>query len=556
MVDNSNNQKPTAPVQSVVTSKKVATIQGNQPRPPGRVLFRSSPIGANIAKQGNTPKSATSAATGSAGSQSTANDPTSMDTSIAATKAPAKKAKGKSKKVSWAPDEELVSVVPIDTRKQLVKEWDPDFEITLPFTSMTLANLRQSIASEEAAASNPGGARPATGGEQDAFAAATDNPMPHHMDSAHSDMNEERRRMEEYRKGYQRKLELMQPSVGWCQYESVLPAECKGEESAEKVVIVPEVDDGEVPMENQINQFSPPSPPSGTGHEMRDGQVDIPWHDPQRKQDQGMHDSNHQVHQQPQQQQHMQQQGHDSGNDYRKHDNSFGGSGGRNTGNSYHQTNPNSGNMYRGQFGGGHNNSSRPNAPPPHHSGTTQYGGGGYRNQQGGYQQSGNMDHNMNGGVPAQHYNNNYRHDGGPGPNANNNYVGNMPNHPVAVPNIPPMDLTRLLASLDQRMPPPPPPGMMPPPPPPNFANGAQAPPGFYGPPPVPPPPGMGRGFPMPPPGVMGRPGGFGPPPPGQQQNHMGRMMGGRGKMKKKCKYFGTKQGCRDGTSCSFSHEL
>lgn len=553
--DSSSRLTSTESVQSTIPPKKMVATPINQHRSVGRPMFRSSPIGVSVAKQTNQSKSSTSGPV-STNSEINVNDPSPMETAaIATTNAPPRKARGKPKKVSWIEDAKLVTVVEIASRKDLIKSWDPESEITLPFTSMTLANFREAIAKEQATATSTGGTTSASSGQQDAFAAATDTPMQHQMDATHADMDEERRRMEEYRKGYQRKLDLMQPSVSWCQFESVLPPECKGEESAEKVMIMSDVDDGEVPMDAAINQFSPPSPPSGTGLEMRDSQVDIPWNDPQRKQDEGMHDVTHQAHH-TQQQHHMQSQG----NEYRNQDNAYGS--GRNTGNSYHHGNHNgSGNMYRGQqFGGTHNSASRPGVHGQHHGASTaQYGGAhgaGYRNQQG-YQQGGNMGHGMNGGgVPPQHYNNNYRHEGGPGANPNNNFVGNMSNHPVAVPNIQPMDLTRLLATLDSGMAPPP--GMLapPPPPPPNFANGGQAPAGFYG-APVAPPPAMGRGFAMGPPGVMGRPGGgFGAPTHGQQPNHMGRLMGGRGKMKKKCKYFGTKQGCRDGSSCSFSHEL
>lgn len=46
------------------------------------------------------------------------------------------------KSVSWASDNQLVDVRFIDTRMDLIKSWDPESEITLPFAPATLAHLR------------------------------------------------------------------------------------------------------------------------------------------------------------------------------------------------------------------------------------------------------------------------------------------------------------------------------------------------------------------------------------------------------------------------------
>lgn len=62
--------------------------------------------------------------------------------SSAAPAEPVEKPKKQKKSVSWAPAENLVDVLLIDTRLELIKNWDPDSEITLPFAPATLAHLR------------------------------------------------------------------------------------------------------------------------------------------------------------------------------------------------------------------------------------------------------------------------------------------------------------------------------------------------------------------------------------------------------------------------------
>lgn len=431
---------------------------------------------------------------------STTTSATTTATTTTTTTGMKKERSNKKRNVSWAKDDDLVQVVSIDSRMELIKSWDPESEITLPFTSLTLFAFRQAIAAEADNAAER--ANPGTTTQSDAFAPGNE------PDNAN--MDEERRRRE-YKAARQRKLDEMQPTIEWPRKgtQVVLPPECKPEPVTVKFTLHLEMDDGEVSnTEEHDSSYSPRSPPPEDEQYGDAGAYEIPWTDPSVPRKVEMHQEQN-VQQVPQQH-----------NPNTFHSNGTGGvpqlrsqpHHHHHAHASYHQNQqqhqPYQQDMdMRGDNSGGYNHNHQERSPPQ-------------QQQQQHYQHPSGL----NGGPVPQHMMN------------NNGYPGNM-----AVPEIPSVDLQSLLQAIRHQQGPPPPP------PPPTLRDG-MAPPGYSN--------GQGQYYPVQmAPVQMAAPGharamDYGLPPPQLAQ----KLMSGRTKIKKKCKYFGTKQGCRDGPSCMFSH--
>lgn len=524
--------------------------------PQGRPLLRSSPIAPNATKDTS---QADTTAIGTFKSESTVANKES-DSNAGESK-PARTPRS----VSWAPDEKLTQVVDIYNRLDLIKSWDPESEITLPFTQMTLAGLRAHIANEEAQAANPSSnPNSITASSEHGNEAFAHDAQMYHTDAAHMDMDAERRHMEAFRMEQQqdlnRRLSSMKVERLWPTFdiEVVLPPECRLEDEVDDFSLCLNLEN--VQSHSDRPTDTPPSPPGNSSSSLSSNcAVDIPLHDicSDANSDKPMLDSGSAVN----------RVAEVNGDSTRSMDNAYGSRP-----NPYHNNGLGS-NHFRGQShsgnaGDGMNgrkcSGGRDVGPHhgtnAHHVGNANHGGGvhGMGFPPGVSSDLRRDERGMNG---SPHYNN-YRSDNaGPshdrghsrgGQSGASNMSGVLPGN---IPHVSPVELHKLLAVLHEQR------GLPPPLMPPFAPNGGQGsmngvPPPFFVHPP--PPPGMrmqdmGRGMMMPmmapPPGVAG---GMGlmPPPP-----ITGRMPG-RPKSKKKCKYFGTKQGCRDGTSCNFSHDI
>lgn len=525
----------------------------------GRPLLRSSPINTNVSKTGSGPTKM---------EETGAN----KDSGVCASKTGDTKARS-TKSVSWAPDQQLAQVVEIFNRVELIKSWDPESEITLPFTAVTLANFRNRIATEEAQSNRPSNIANSiiASNEQDANDAFAPESQVRRTDAAHLDMDAERRHMEAYRieqrnEEQRRRLDSMNETRAWpiIPIHIVLPPECVLEENVAGFSLCEAMATLEIEVDE--NRFTPPSPQEHSSAPRPPLAVDIPLHDTCGKE---LSDTSGMI-------------VGSSGNEMR--DGEIGGDLNRNNDNSYgsrqnaFHNNGGGGNHFRGQsqennavedingrnYGvrrdGGSNQEN-----DPHHSGNLNHNGA-VRGM--GFVTGANADVRdrvMNGYGNFRGENAGPSHDRGGhsrgGQSGGNNIGGGM--NMASPAQFTPVQLHKLVSVLNEHrgLPPPPPipEGVPMPPFAPNGPQGGVPPPFFV----HPPPPGMrmgelGRGMmmpmmppPLPPPGLaagmgmMGAAGSMG-----------GGRMAGRAKSKKKCKYFGTKQGCRDGSSCNFNHDI
>lgn len=526
----------------------------------------------------------------------------------------------KRKSVSWAPKENLVDVQYIDTRLELVRSWDPESEITLPFAPATL-QMFKSMTEEQRKAERNGDNRPtgmdtAANWNQDqdrkrsAFEAAR---------KKEHDMEQERARR--VREELQQILNKMSPIRSWRRPSAiVLPAECRMDAEGPKRFDLG--DEEYQPSRGNSDVQSPPSPPpadiESSVDAMRasdsnvrlfplsDGSVEAAEGDSSggfgnslrgdRRIVNDVTEANYRA-----QDNHRAFAGFGNGTRLdTRNDNdsvspfsvsnneshSVGGSLAFNSGISgFHNENGHSLPPHAVQHLLSALQSSgllnQPNNGSHDRSGSGDYASGGtlkgnerdeggdaYRdrrglsnlNEDGSNQASGNNDvEYMEDDRRQMHVPENSSMGAGPG-------IG-MPNSGIGPPPPPRPMLSH--------------PGQLPP----GFQQGVQ--PGMiegfpFPMPPMPPPPmGMhpnmlplGMGIPMPP---MGMPLPFGMPPgpmpmngpnQGMSGSKSGKSCSGRGrdvetitrpkskgsKQRKKCKYFGTKQGCRDGSSCVFAH--
>lgn len=205
---------------------------------------------------------------------------------LAGGKSRAKREK-KARNVKWATDENLMEIHFIDTRLNLVKSWDPDCGITLPFAPHTLQAIKSvikgavdetSIPSDSISTSNDEDGTnfdlPETGITAPDFEQCAALPMISSFEEARKrehDMEQERAR--QAREELKNRLNSIVAKVHWrCPRSIVLPAECRIEESVEGSF---DVDDryslgcmvptnssnNHVDMNNLESPMSPPSEP-------------------------------------------------------------------------------------------------------------------------------------------------------------------------------------------------------------------------------------------------------------------------------------------------------
>jgi hypothetical protein len=198
---------------------------------------------------------------------------------------PAKPKKPK-KTVRWVEGEQLVRVHPIASRIALIRSWDPESEITLPFAPGTLAQLRAQGAAEDAARK---------GGDSQQHARTGVRPGPPVSEFALARRREhemEQERAMEARKELQRVLDAMSPDFNWlAPVTIILPSECRiewgnggndvGGIEARSILDVPwmlaEKSTGD--PERQGADFTPASPPSELELDIDGMAVNIPLTD-------------------------------------------------------------------------------------------------------------------------------------------------------------------------------------------------------------------------------------------------------------------------------------
>lgn len=527
----------------------------------------------------------------------------------------------KRKSVSWAAEENLVDVQYIDTRLELVKSWDPESEITLPFAPATL-QMFKSMTEEQRKAEQNGDNRPtdmSTVGSWDQSESRKRSAFEAARKKEH-DMEQER--AHRVREELQNVLNKMSPVRSWRRPSAiVLPAECRmDEEGLEHFSLR----DKEYQSSRGDSNFqSPLSPPpadteSSVDDAMRandsnvrlfplsDGSTETAEGDSSGSLDNSLRGDRHTVND-LNEANYRAQDDHRAFVDFRdgarltmRQDNDsvspFGmsNSGPRSVGGSL---------AFNSGISGFHNENGQ--SLPPHavqhllsalqSSGLLNQPNNGSqgRSESGDYTSGGTLNRNERGeGGDA------YRDRRG-----SSNLHGDGSNQASGNSGVEYMEEDRRQMHNPENSSMGAGPGMgvpnggigPPPPPPPMLGHPGQLPPGFqqgvqptmmegfpFPMPPMPPPPmGMhpnmlplGMGIPMPP---MGMPLPFGMPPgpipmngpnQGMPGSKSGKSGSGRGrdvetitrpkskgsKQRKKCKYFGTKQGCRDGSSCVFAH--
>lgn len=153
--------------------------------------------------------------------------------------------------ISWAPDSSLVDVRFIDTRLNLVKSWDPNFEVTLPFAPCTLETFKTLLKCEEIASfhseynedvsDNKGNCHPSNGN--------TDADIPSHDGALSNVSSFEKARKREYNMEQDRvkraketlrnRLDAMVATITWVRPKSImLPVECRVEENISRINIL------------------------------------------------------------------------------------------------------------------------------------------------------------------------------------------------------------------------------------------------------------------------------------------------------------------------------
>lgn len=163
----------------------------------------------------------------------------------------------KQKTVSWAPDESLVDVQYIDDRAALVKSWDPESGITLPFQPSTLQMLQSSSEEQERAKNQP---ESLAGREAQHTIQARKISAFEAARKKEHDMEQERIR--KAREELQNRLTKMVPLRSWVRpTEIVLPAECRIEPRTIQDFSVVDETYRNVASRRKPGEATPPSPP-------------------------------------------------------------------------------------------------------------------------------------------------------------------------------------------------------------------------------------------------------------------------------------------------------
>lgn len=166
------------------------------------------------------------------------------------------------KKVSWAPEKSLVDVEYIDTRVDLLRAWDPESEITLPFAPVTLQMLK-SLSGQKDCVDSTAGDRSEKGGESDSQTEQTALKKMTSFETARKKEHDmELERAKRAREELQKKLDDMRPARPWVRPAAiVLPAECRIDpDSIENFSIVEERYRA-ILSQRDPNSKSPSSPP-------------------------------------------------------------------------------------------------------------------------------------------------------------------------------------------------------------------------------------------------------------------------------------------------------
>jgi hypothetical protein len=421
------------------------------------------------------------------------------------------------KRVQWVEDENLAEIHFIDTRLQLIQNWDPESEITLPFAPSTLAQLRAQAKSHEFDANDSERPSPPSGTPGAVGPPLRSAPSENEFEVARRREREmELERSRQAKQQLQAKLDAMVPKCDWrSPFVVILPSECRRD--LDNLSDDPSNEDRNLSLPWMIGrsavnaQPSPASPPPNNSLEPDVPPVEILVTDASATSRQTASSS--------------ESYGKTGGNENAVRPPSNNEHYDPNSYQSFHSNAASIGSRapQREAFRG------RSNAIPMQSQSVAQFGG-----SQGPSRPMTSM--------PPQHL-------------MNSPMLGNV-SHGQAMPpsGIPglmihPQALQQLLAQMRQGghihgMP-----GMLPPGPPPFH------PPGM-----MPQLPMQPLGMGMAPPPMMGMPA---PPPPhmvnlqhrqqqnqqsGQQQN----MSSNRSR--KVCRYFNSKQGCRDGPNCAFLH--
>lgn len=214
-----------------ITAPAIRSTRGGSGGPSlGLPMLRSSPI----VPQGES-RSGQVGATGEAGKRTGADGKESAE-------AAARRERKKNKKVSWAKDEGLVEMHFIDTRIQLVQSWDPDYQVTLPFAPATLQMIQSVLKTREdgavtAESSGPNvfveanastSAAAEDGGNGNAFAGGAALPMISSFEEARKkEYNMELERARQTREELKSRLNAICEIRRWnCPSTLVMPAEC------------------------------------------------------------------------------------------------------------------------------------------------------------------------------------------------------------------------------------------------------------------------------------------------------------------------------------------
>jgi hypothetical protein len=429
-------------------------------------------------------------------------------------------------RVRWVEDDKLAEIHFIDTRMQLIQNWDPESEITLPFAPATLAQLRAQVKAQES------GTKESERAQSSAAPPLRSAPPVNEFEIARRREREmELERARQAKQLLQARLDAMMPKCDWrSPLTIILPSECRAaQEGSPKSE--DEGENGELCSDHRImehlpfrlswmssqpvprTQPSPPSPPPSENLEAVRPAMVIPVKDASFNSSQ-----------------------------IQKSD--------------YHDDRPGAG-MDTGQVPS--SMKARNSSLPQHFeskAGSEDHSGKGFSQQDvfrgrpsavpSSLQTSlvppfpGSFGPNpVASSMPAQHIMNS------PMPN-NVNIVQGMSSSGMSGLSIHPQALQQLLAQMRQDgrggsgMPGMPPPGPHP------------FPPGMMPQLPIPP---LGMGMPhlqmmsMPPPHLLNMP--SHPPQnhhPMQQQNPQSN------RSRKVCRYFNSKQGCRDGPNCAFLH--
>lgn len=190
------------------------------------------------------------------------------------------------KNVSWASEEKLVEVTYIDTRLELIKSWDPDSQITLPFAPNTLAMLKEVVANEAAQACSTDVSSSLAPKDAPCLPVsyAGDGHATSFQAARQREYDMELKRALEAKEEVRQRMSQMKPTRAWQDPVTiVLPPECRLDPDAiEGFSLNPSGAELSKTLDSDSTHQSPPSPPPDGSEACgkRDGYaIDIPLHD-------------------------------------------------------------------------------------------------------------------------------------------------------------------------------------------------------------------------------------------------------------------------------------